>query len=146
MTYGGYPIGFEKNNILIVFRHIYFALYKVGEVDIFFRVAFAAKTKHPAFIFCQSGLNILKGAVAPNGPLAVIAGVYAFGFLRLAHGGKLVLGAKAGIGFALGNQLPGIHVVDVRTLPLTVGAVDTAVAIHGGALVKVDAIVLQGVD
>ena len=134
---GGYAVGLEQNNVLIVFRHIYFALYKVVKVNIFFRVAFAAKTKHPAFIFCQSGLNILKGAVAPNGPFAVIAGVYAFGFLRLAHGGKLILGAEAGVGLALLNKLFGEHMVNVRSLALTVGTVVAEFSVGKRALVKI---------
>ena len=62
------------------------------------------------------------------------------------HGGKLLLGAEAGVGVALFDELLGVNMINVRALTLAVGAVVARVAVLRRALVKMNAVVLQGVN
>ena len=143
---GGNAVGFQKNVVNVVFGNGQLALHQIVKFELVFDGAGGAEPQHPGISGVQLGLNIFQGAVTPEGVFAVIAGGLLVSLLLLPHGGQLLLRAEAGIGHSLGNQLFGVYMVDLRTLTLTVGAVIAVVAVHGCALVKVDAVVLQSVD
>ena len=143
---GGDAVGFQKNVVNVVFGDGQLSLHQVIELELVFNAAGGAETEHPGVSGVQLGLNVLQGAVPPDGVLAIIAGVFLVGFLGFPHGGQLFFGAEAGVCLALRNQLLGVDMVDVRPLTLAVGAVDALIALHGGAFVKGNAVMLQGFD
>ncbi len=143
---GGDAVGFKKNVVDVILGDGELALHQVVKLELILNGAGGAEPKHPGLARVQLGTDVLQRTVTPDGVRSIVAGGLLIGFLPFPHGVQLVLGAEAGVGHALGNQLLGVDVVDGRPLTLTVGAVKTVVAVHGGTLVKVDAVVLQGVD
>ena len=139
-------VGFQQHLVDVVFRHRQDALDQIGVFELILNGAGGTEPQDPGLSGVEGGLNVLHGTVAPDGVGAVVAEVDLFGLLVGAHLGQLLLRAEAGVGVALLNQLFRVDVVDVRPLPLTVGAVVAAVAGLGGALVKADAVVGQSVD
>ena len=143
---GGNAIGFKEHVIDVVLRDGQLALYEVVEFELPVNAALGTEPQDPGISGGQLCLNVLHGAVAPDGILAIVAGGLLVRFLLFPKGGQLVLRAEAGVGFALGHQLFGVNVVDRGSLTLTVWAVSAVVTVHGRALVKVDVVEFQGVD
>ena len=143
---GGNTVGFQQNMVNVVFRDSQLAFHQIIKFELILDGAGGTEPENPGHSGIQLGLNVLHGAIPPHGIFPIVAGGLLVRLLLLPHGGQLLLGAEAGIGHALGDQLFGVDMVDIRPLTLAVGAVGAVVAIHGGALVKVDAVVLQGVN
>ena len=143
---GGDAVGFQKHLIDVVLRNGQNSLDQIGIFEFVFDGAGGAETQHPGLAGRDCRLDVLNGTVAPDRVFAVIAEIHLSCFLLCAHFGQIFFGAEAGIGIALLHQLPGIDMVNIRALTLTVGAVAAVVAVDGGAFVKGDAVVLQGAD
>ena len=143
---GGNSVGFQKHLVNVILRDRQFSLYQIVKLKLIGHISRGAEAQHPAHSSIQLGFDVLQRTVTPDGILTIVAGGLLGGLLLFPHGGQLLFGAEAGIGHTLLHQLFGVHMVDVRPLPLAVGAVFSLVAIHSGALVKLDAIVLQGVN
>ena len=136
----GYAVRFQKHMVYIVFRKLQRSFYKVGKLYLILNGALGVKTEHPRLALIKSGFNVLHGSVTPQRPFAVIAEVCLFRLLPFVHGGKLVLGAEAGISLALRNKLFGVYMVNIAALTLSVRTVIAAVSVYRGALVKADAV------
>ena len=132
--------------IHIVFCDGKLALYQIVKLELVLNRAGGAETKHPGGAFLQLLLNFLQGAVTPHGVLAVVACGLLVGLLFFPHGSQFLFRAEAGIGLSLGHQLFGVDMVNSGPLTLAVGAVNAVVTIHCGAFVKMNTIMLQGVD
>ena len=143
---GGNAVGLEQHMVDVVLRNGELALYQIVKLELVFDAAGGAEAEHPGFSGIQLSLDLFQGAVTPDGIGAIIAGGFLVGLLLLPHGRKLLLGAEAGIGHALQNQLLGIDMVNVRSLPLMVGTVNAHISIQGCAFIKMNPVVLQGVD
>ena len=143
---GGDAVGFQEDMIHIVLRNGQLPLDQIVELELVFNGAGGTETENPGIPGLQLGTDLLHGAVTPDGIFSVVAGGFLILLLLFPHGGKLLFGAEAGIGFPLGYQLFGIYVVNGSLLTLAVGAVVSGIAVHGGAFVKMDAVVLQSVD
>ena len=140
------PVGLEQNLVDVVLRDGQNALDKVGILKLIFHGAGRAEAQHPRLSLRKRRCNVLDGTVAPKGIFPIVAEIDLLGLLRGAHGGQLLFGTKAGVGVSLFNKLLCIDMIDVRALPLAVGAVSTHIAVLRRALIKMNAIVLQGVD
>ena len=143
---GGDAVGLEQNMIHVVFRNGQLALDQIVKLELILDGAGGAEAQHPGVARVQLGPDILHGAVAPDGILAIVAGGLLVCLLLFAHGRQFFLCAEAGIGLTLTDKLLGVNVIDGSSLTLTVGAVNAVVAVHGGTFVKVDAVVLQGLN
>ena len=141
---GGDAVGLQKHMVHVVFRNGQLSLYQIVKFELVLNGAGGAEPQHPGVARGQLRLNILHAPITPEGVGAVVAGGFLVGFLLFPHGGELFLGAEAGVGLAFHNQLFGVDMVDFRPLTLAVGAVGAVVSINGGALIKVDVVVLQG--
>ena len=106
-------------------------------------VAGGTEPEHPGHSRVNLSADLLQGAITPDGVFSVITGGLLGSFLLFPHGGQLFFRAEAGIGHALLHQLFGINVVNVRPLPLIIGAICAAVTVCGGALIKLNAVMLQ---
>ena len=143
---GGDAVGLQQHVVHVVFGDGQLALYQVVKLELVLDGAGGAEPQHPGVTGGKLGADVLHGPVPPDGVITVVAGGLFIGLLLFPHGGELLLGAEAGVGLALRYQFLGEHMVDARPLPLAVGAVSPKVPIDGGTLVKVDVVVLQGVD
>ena len=143
---GGDAVGFQKNVVNVVFGDGQLSLHQVIELKLVFNAAGGAEPEHPGVSGVQLSLDVLQGAIPPDGVLAVIAGVFLVGLLGFPHGGQFLFRTEAGICLALRNQLLGVDMVDVCPLTLAVRTVNAIVALHGGAFVKGNAVMLQGFD
>ena len=143
---GGNAVRFQQNMIHVVFGNGQLALDQVIELKLIFNGAGAAEPQNPGLSGIQLCLNVLHGTVTPGGVFAIVAGGFLICFLLLPHGGQLFLGAEAGVSLALRDKLLGIYMVNGGSLALTVGAIQAVVTIVGSAFVKLNAIVLEGVD
>ena len=143
---GRNTVGFKKNDILVVFRHIDFAFDKVVKVKIFFCVAFASETKDPCFAFGKGFFNFFKGHIAVSCPFSVIAGVCFFGFLLFSHFCKVFFGAEAGIGFSFRNKFFCKNVIKMCSLTLAIRTVIAFFAVDKCAFIKIKSEFFENVD
>ena len=140
---GGNAVGFQQHVVHVVLRNGQLALYQVVKFELVLNGARRAEAEHPGIAGGQLGLDFLHAPVPPDGVRAIVAGGFLVGLLLFPHGGQLLFRAEAGVGLALGDQLLGIHMVNICPLALPVGAVAAVVAVDGSALVKVNVVVLQ---
>ena len=143
---GGNAVGFEKNMVDIILGDGELALDQIVKLELIFDGAGGAEPKHPGLSGIQLSPDVLHRPVTPESVAAIVAGGFLGGLLLFPHGIQLFFCAEAGIGHALGNQLFGIDMIDGRPLALTVGTIDAVIAVHGSALVKVNAVVLECLD
>ena len=140
---GGDAVGFQQHLVDVIFGDGEFAFHQVVEFELTGHVTGGAEPQYPGLPGGELRLNVFHGAVTPDGVGTVVAGGFLVRLLLFPHGGQFLFRAEAGIGFSFFYQLLGVHMVDTGALTLTVGAIAAVVAIDGGTLVKVDAIVLQ---
>ena len=133
---GGDAVRLQQDEVLIVLGHIDLPADLVGQVQVVRRVALRAEAQHIRLARADAPLGLVERQVAVFGPFAVIAEINLFALLLGAHFGKLLLRAEAGVRLALQHELLGEGVVDVRALPLPIGAVCPAVAALERALVE----------
>ena len=94
-------VGLEQYLIDVVFRDGQRSLDKVVVFELVFDRAGGAEAQHPRLARGQRGLDVLNGAVAPDGVGAVITEVDLLFLLLGAHGGQLLLRAEARVGVTL---------------------------------------------
>ena len=143
---GGDAVRLQQHVVDVIFGDGQLALYQVIELKLILDGAGRTETQHPGIALIQLLPDVFHGTVTPHGVFSVIAGGFLGSFLLLSNGGKLLLGAEAGISLSFGYKLLGENMVDGGSLALAVGSVKTAVAGVGGAFVKADAVVGQGVN
>ena len=154
---GGDTVGLQKHEVLIVDGHLQLAAHQILEGDLLLAVAVGQQTEHPRIARGQILLHVLHGELAvgqhlgpSRGGLGLPVHALDLGLLvGLLQGLQLLLGGEDGVGLALGHQLLGEDVVEMGAEALLVGTVvtdigDLAVGAQDGALVKVDAVALQG--
>ena len=142
----GNAVRFQQYLIHIVFRNRQLTLHKIVIFELVADVAGGTEPENPGLPGINLCLNILHGTVTPDGVLSVVACGFLVLLLLFPHGRELFLRAEAGVGLPLGDKLLGIDMINVSPLTLAVGAVCAVVAVHGGTLIKVNAIMLQCVD
>ena len=133
---GGNAVGLEQDKILVVLGQLELSLNKVGECDLLLRIAVGKYTQHER-VACRKmrtdlvhrKASALEHALALLGSRGVPVGIlYLLFFIGLLKLRKLLLGSKAGICLALGNELLCIYVIDCRALALLVRTVCTLFA------------------
>ena len=146
-------VGFEKDEVLVVFGNFKRTLYKVGEFYLFVGVAERENTKHEGMSCFDVFFNLFNRKVAarehfmspclslslPIGVLNFLFFIYGLQFV------KFFLGRKARVCLALADELLCEHLVYLTSLTLLVGTVcalvrDVAVLIEYRTLVEVYAV------
>ena len=146
LSLGGDAVGLQKDMVNVIFGDSQLALHNIVKLELIFNRTGASETQYPGVAGIQLSLDVLQTAIPPDGILAVVAKVHLGLFLLLSHGSQLFLSAEAGVGLAFRHQFFGEYMVNSSPLALLVWAVGAAVAVFGKALVKLNAVVLQGVD
>ena len=129
-------VRFQDYDVLVVFGDFHFAFYEIVMAHLVFDAALRAEPHHVRRALFELSLDVLKRAVAPDGAFAVIAEILLVFLLLSVHGGKLFLGAEAGVSLSLLHQLFCEYLVDFRAQALTVGAVAPGLPVQRRALVE----------
>ena len=126
-------VGFEENEVLVVFRNLHIALYKVGKFDLLFGVAvrkYAENKRHSRFEIC---FNLFDGKVSSRKhfrfslsrnrfPVRIF---YLFFFVYLLKLFKLFFRRKARIRLAFFDKLLCKNVINRASETLLIGTVNT---------------------
>lgn len=131
-----YAVGLEENEVLVVFRNLHIAFYKVCEFYFLFGVAvrkYAENKRHSRFEIC---FNLFDGKVSSRKhfrfslsrnrfPVRIL---YFFLFVYLLELFKLLLCRKAGIRLAFADELLCKDVINRASETLLIGTVNTLIA------------------
>lgn len=119
----GDAVGFEQDEILIVFRHLDGAFNQVVKPDPPLRIPRSPQTQHIRFACLDSPGYLFRGQITAGGEGAVVAGAQLIRLLPLPDLGEPVGRTEAGIGEPFQHQFFRIGVVDRGAFALTIGAV-----------------------
>ena len=143
---GRNTIGFQKDEILIVWMDGYMSTNAVCHGTRFIRVAHALQTQGPGFTGIQFGADFFHSQITICRPFAIVAGGELLRFLFFTNLCKVFFSSKGWIGFSLSNEHLSNSVIKVDTFALVIWAVHTFVTFQGYAFIKMDAKIFHCAD
>ena len=130
-------VGFEQNDVLIIFRQLDVAFYQVVMGESLIWVTLGAEAQNVWFASFDVCFDFFKAQIAAFCPFAVVAEVDLHFLLFFTHFGQLFFGAETWVSKSAFYQLFCEGLVDVCALTLSIWTISTVVAIDGSTFIEV---------
>ena len=156
---GRNPVGFEKDEVLIVLGYLKVALYKVGELCLLLGVARRQHSYNERMSRAKVLLDLFYCKVTASEHLGAarlclclpVCILDLFLFIDRLQFVELLLGGEAGVSLALADELLCKGLIYGTSLALLIGSVralvgDISVLVKYCALVEVDSVFCKGLD
>ena len=130
-------VGFEQNDVLIIFRQLDVAFYQVVMGESLIWVTLGAEAQNVWFASFDVCFDFFKAQIAAFCPFTVVTEVDLHFLLFFTHFGQLFFGAEAWVSKSAFYQLFCEGLVDVCALTLSIWTISTVVAIDGSTFIEV---------